>query len=51
MAHDRTRIIVDGLVVQLLKNGTTTVYEYDTDLESLNAAKTLIDTTISELGE
>tara|TARA_R110000868_G_scaffold201044_1_gene448619 strand:- start:262 stop:417 length:156 start_codon:yes stop_codon:yes gene_type:complete len=51
MAHDRTRIIVDGLVVQLLKNGTTTVTEYNTLLEALNATKTLIDTTISELGE
>lgn len=49
--RNRTRIIVDGTVVQLLKDGTTTLTDYDTELEALNAAKVLIDAEISEGSE
>lgn len=48
MSRNRTRITVDGTVVELLKDGVTTVTDYDTELEALNAAKALIDTEIAE---
>jgi len=50
MARNRTRITVDGTVVELLKDGVTTVTDYDTESEALVAAKTLIDTELAEQG-
>ena len=44
----RTRITVDGKVVELLKNGQKSYYEYDTDIEALNQAKILIDEELAE---
>lgn len=49
MSRDRTRITVDGKVVELLKDGVTNVYDYDTELDALNAAKDLIDAEIDEV--
>lgn len=49
MARDRTRIIVDGTVIELLKDGVKTITDYDNEIEALNAAKTLIDNEIAEL--
>lgn len=51
MSNQRTRITVDGLVVQILKNGTTNTIEYTTLLEALTAAKVLLEASISELEE
>lgn len=50
-SRNRTRIIVDGTIVELLKDGTTTSTDYDTELAALNAAKDLIDAEISEGSE
>lgn len=48
MARNRTRIIVDGITVEQLKDGVRIVTDYDTELEALNAAKALIDSEIVE---
>lgn len=50
MSRNRTRITVDGTVVELLKDGVTTVTDYATELEALNAAKVLIELEIAEQG-
>jgi len=50
MARDRTRITVDGTVVEILKDGVTTVSEYPTETDALNAAKDLIDEELVEVG-
>ena len=50
-SRDRTRITVDGTVVEVLKDGTTTVSDYPTEIEALNAAKTLIDAEIAEVND
>ena len=48
-SRNRTRIIVDGTVVELLKDGVTTVSDYPTEIDALNAAKALIDTELAEV--
>jgi len=50
MSRDRTRITVDGNVIEMLKDGITTVIDHNTELEALEAAKVLIDEEISEVG-
>ena len=50
MARNRTRITVDGTVVEQLKDGVRIVTDYDTEIEALNAAKTLIEAEIAEQG-
>jgi Zn/Cd-binding protein ZinT len=47
-SRNRTRITIDGKVVELLKDGQKTYYEYDTETEALNQAKTLIDEELAE---
>jgi len=49
MARDRTRITVDGTVVEILKDGVTTHTDYDTEVEALQAAKDAIDAEITEI--
>ncbi|MDB4726229.1 hypothetical protein OAF54_02240 [bacterium] len=51
MSRDRTRIIVDGVTVIVLKNGSTTLTDYNNEIEAYEAAKALIDIEISEAGE
>ena len=47
--RDRTRITVDGITVELLKDGSVTQTDYATEIEALEAAKALIDAEIAEL--
>jgi hypothetical protein len=49
MSRDRTRIIVDGIVIELLKDGVKTITDYDSEIEALNAAISLIEAEIAEL--
>lgn len=49
-SRDRTRITVDGTVVEVLKDGVTTVHDYPTETDALTAAKDLIDTELAEVG-
>jgi len=51
MARERVRITVDGLVIEVLKNGERTYHEYNSEIEALNSAKTLIETEITERTE
>lgn len=48
MPRTRTRITVDGVVLEVLKNGQKTYTEYDTEIEALNAAKSIIENEIAE---
>lgn len=51
MSRERTRIIIDGVTVIVLKNGSTTLIDYSSEIEAYEAAKATIDAEIIEASE